>query len=76
MATEEYGTVTFQNGKPVPINDLGTTFEFPDEVETRQASEAKAAQDIPDLDIEIVDDIISLLFGMAAVAQKSAKPAP
>ena len=56
MASEEYGTVTFENGKPVPINDSGTTFEFPDEAETRQVSEAKKTQDIPDIDIEIVDD--------------------
>jgi hypothetical protein len=47
MATEEFGTVTFEKGKPVPVNEYDT-YTFPDE------SKEPAKQ--PEIDIEIVDD--------------------
>jgi hypothetical protein len=49
MATEEFGTVTFENGKPVPVDDFGT-YEFPDEAKGTQPAKQ------PEIDIEIVDD--------------------
>jgi hypothetical protein len=48
MATEEFGTVTFENGKPVPVKEDYGTFEFPDEV--------KNTAPVEDIDIEVVDD--------------------
>jgi hypothetical protein len=48
MATEEYGTVMFENGKPVAVKEEYGTYEFPDE--------SKAAEPIEEIDIEIVDD--------------------
>ena len=47
MATEEFGTVTFEKGKPVSVNEYDT-YTFPDE------SKEPAKQ--PEIDIEIVDD--------------------
>ena len=47
MATEEFGTVTFENGKPVPVDDFGT-YSFPDEV--------KESVEQPEIDIEVIDD--------------------
>jgi hypothetical protein len=48
MATEEFGTVTFENGKPVPVKEEFATYEFPDEIKNEtQESE---------IDIEVVDD--------------------
>ena len=47
MATEEFGTVTFENGKPVPVNEFDA-YSFPDE--------AKEPAKQPEIDIEIVDD--------------------
>lgn len=51
MATEEYGTVTFEGGKPVPVGSTQDSFEFPDEIELK-----KQPRDEIDIDIEIVDD--------------------
>ena len=48
MATEEFGTVTFENGKPIPVKEDFGTFEFPDEV--------KEPEKQPEIDIEVVDD--------------------
>lgn len=60
MATEEFGTVTFgKGGKVIPLQDEPTSFEFPDEIEAKQAAEpeAKAAPEpTSEVDIEIVDD--------------------
>jgi len=47
MATEEFGTVTFENGKPVPVDEFAT-YTFPDE--------AKEPEKEPEIDIEVVDD--------------------
>ena len=47
MATEEFGTVTFENGKPVPVDEFDA-YSFPDE--------AKEPAKQPEIDIEIVDD--------------------
>jgi hypothetical protein len=47
MATEEFGTVTFENGKPVPVDEF-STYTFPDEV--------KKSEKEPEIDIEVVDD--------------------
>jgi len=47
MATEEFGTVTFENGKPVPV-DRFETYTFPDEV--------KEPAKQPEIDIEVIDD--------------------
>jgi len=47
MATEEFGTVTFENGKPVPVDEFAT-YTFPDEV--------KEPAKEPEIDIEVVDD--------------------
>ena len=49
MATEEFGTVTFQNGKPVAVKEDYGTYEFPDEVKIK-------SETIDEIDIEIVDD--------------------
>jgi len=48
MATEEFGTVTFENGKPVPVDEFAT-YTFPDETKEEPAKE-------PEIDIEVVDD--------------------
>ena len=60
MATEEFGTVTFgKDGSVIPLGGESDTFEFPDEIDAKQKSEAKGKPDVtqePDLDIEIVDD--------------------
>lgn len=48
MATEEFGTVTFEGGKPVPVKQEYDTYEFPDEV--------KEPAKQPEIEIEIVDD--------------------
>jgi hypothetical protein len=50
MATEEFGTVTFEGGKPVPVKEDYGTFTFPDEVK------AAEPENLPEIDIEIVDD--------------------
>ena len=50
MATEEFGTVTFENGKPVPVDEFGT-YEFPDE-----AKKDTQKEPVGEIDIEIVDD--------------------
>jgi hypothetical protein len=47
MATEEFGTVTFENGKPVPV-DRFEAYTFPDEV--------KDPAKQPEIDIEVIDD--------------------
>jgi hypothetical protein len=47
MATEEFGTVTFENGKPVPVDEFGT-YTFPDET--------KEPVKQLEIDIEVVDD--------------------
>jgi len=52
MATEEFGTVTFENGKPVPVKEEYGTYTFPDE--TNDVVNEPA--DLPAFDIEIVDD--------------------
>ena len=51
MATEEFGTAVFKDGKMVPLDAEGDSFEFPepDEVQTKAVPEAE-------VDIEIVDD--------------------
>jgi hypothetical protein len=56
MATEEFGTVTFENGKPVPVNDEVSEFVFPDEVETKGKPVEEKVEAKPEVDIEIVDD--------------------
>ena len=48
MATEEFGTVTFENGKPVPVDEF-ETYEFPDESK-------KDTQKEQEIDIEVIDD--------------------
>lgn len=48
MATEEFGTVTFENGKPVPVDEFDT-YEFPDESK-------KDTQKEQEIDIEVIDD--------------------
>jgi hypothetical protein len=48
MATEEFGTVTFENGKPIPVDEFDT-YEFPDESK-------KDTQKEPEIDIEVIDD--------------------
>jgi hypothetical protein len=50
MATEEFGTVTFENGKPVPVDEFGT-YEFPDE-----AKKDTQREPVGEIDIEVVDD--------------------
>ena len=50
MATEEFGTVTFENGKPVPVDEFGT-YEFPDE-----AKKDTQKEPVGEIDIEVVDD--------------------
>lgn len=50
MATEEFGTVTFENGKPVPVKEEYGTFSFPDETKTA------APETEPEINIEIIDD--------------------
>jgi hypothetical protein len=52
MATEEFGTVTFENGKPVPLKETYGTFTFPDETN----DVVNEPVDLPAIDIEIVDD--------------------
>ena len=47
---EEYGTVTFENGKPVPTKETYEAYTFPDEVKEPVTAEQ------PAFDIEIVDD--------------------
>jgi len=47
MATEEFGTVTFENGKPVPVGEFAT-YSFPDE--TKEPAKQ------PEIDIEVIDD--------------------
>jgi hypothetical protein len=58
MAIEELGTVTFENGKPVPVKEEYDSFEFPDEVakDKPEAEEKKEAKPAAEVDIEIVDD--------------------
>ena len=54
MADNEFGAVTFgKGGKVIPIGEDSNTFEFPDEVASREEKEVKAA---PEVDIEIIDD--------------------
>ena len=48
MATEEFGTVTFEGGKPVPVKEEYDSYEFPDEV--------KEPAKQPAIEIEIIDD--------------------
>jgi hypothetical protein len=48
MDTEEFGTVTFEGGKPVPVKEEYDNYEFPDEV--------KEPAKQPAIEIEIVDD--------------------
>ena len=58
MATEEFGAVRFEGGKPVPVND-DAVFEFPDEIETKGIPEEKQEEPVEtksEIDIEIVDD--------------------
>ena len=51
MATEEFGTAVFKDGKMVPLESEGDSFEFPEPEEVKAAPEAEA-----EVDIEIVDD--------------------
>lgn len=52
---EEFGTTVYKDGKMVPIDAEGDTFQFPDEVEAAEAKKAKE-EPVADIDIEIVDD--------------------
>jgi hypothetical protein len=58
MATEEFGTTVYKDGKMVPVDDFNDTFEFPDEIEAKQAKQnaQPAVTEEPEIDIEIVDD--------------------
>jgi hypothetical protein len=51
MATEEFGTVTFKNGKPVPVDEF-ETYSFPDEAKESKKEPEKE----PEIDIEVIDD--------------------
>jgi len=48
MAIEEFGTVTFEGGKPVPVKGEYETYTFPDGEKVKEES--------PEYEIEIVDD--------------------
>lgn len=54
---EDYGTVTFENGKAVPL-DPGASFDFPEpvEIDISGGTPAPAKSMEPEIDIEIVDD--------------------
>jgi hypothetical protein len=59
MATEELGTVTFgKGGEVIPLGGDNDTFEFPDEIETKQEVKTKGKPEVEtsEVDIEIVDD--------------------
>jgi len=51
---EEFGTTVYKDGKMVPVNAEGDTFQFPDEIEAKESKQPK--EEASDIDIEIVDD--------------------
>jgi hypothetical protein len=52
---EEFGTTVYKDGKMVPVGAEDDTFQFPDEIETKESKQPKA-EPVSDIDIEIIDD--------------------